>query len=322
MKIGNAIKRSVSVVIAMTWLAGCGSADDPKFQGYVEGEPVRIAAGISGRLDVLSVVQGQRVQAGAALFVLDATAELAALKESQARQAAAQAQLADLEKGQRPEELAIIRAQLEQARAQTALSAVQLDRQRRLRATNAVSQEQLDQTRAQNRSDVARERELSATLRSAELAGRSDALIAAQEESNAAAAQVTQAQWRLAQKTQSASAAGRIEDVYYRAGEWIAAGAPVLSLLPPANRKLRFFVPEPALGGLRPEQRLRVTCDGCGEPIAAKISFIATQAEYTPPLIYSESRRERLVFMIEARTLPEQGERLHPGQPVEIELLP
>ena len=104
-----------------------------------------------------------------------------------------------------------------------------------------------------------------------------------------------------------------VEKVYYRPGEFVAAGQPVVSLLPPANVKLVFFLPEPRLGALKVGDPIAYHCDRCvdGE---ALVSFIATQAEYTPPVIYSVESRDKLVFRVEARgTLA-----LNPGQPVDI----
>lgn len=310
------------LLLLLIMLSGCKGDDAQRYQGYVEGEPLRIAPAIAGRLDRLDVARGTQVAAGAPLYALDAAAELAALQESQARLASAQAQLADLEKGQRPEELDVTRAQLQQARAQAELSAAQLQRQQRLREQQVVSQDQLDQYAAQHRRDRARVDELVAQLRSGELAGRSDALTSARDQVRVAEAVVAQNQWKLDQKTQTAPAAGSIEDTYYRVGEWIAAGQPVISLLPPQNRKLRFFVPQPVLGGLKPGRKLLAHCDGCAAPIAAQVSFVATSAEYTPPVLYSQDQRARMVFLVEALAAPEDAAGLHPGQPVDIELLP
>jgi HlyD family secretion protein len=74
------------------------------------------------------------------------------------------------------------------------------------------------------------------------------------------------------------------------------------------------------LGTLRLGQDVSLRCDGCGNPIPAKIIFISPSAEYTSPLIYSKENRATLVFMIEARPAPQDAARLHPGQPLEIRL--
>ena len=111
----------------------------------------------------------------------------------------------------------------------------------------------------------------------------------------------------------------RVQDVFLHPGEWVAAGQPVLALLPPANRKARFYVPQSALGGLKLDAPVSLHCDGCGSAIAARISFIAAGPEYTPPVIYSNQQRDKLVFLVEARPVNAQdAERLHPGQPLAV----
>lgn len=315
------MRRSAWLLLLISLLSGCNEAAPHRFQGYVEGETLRLAPGRPGRLDALQVQRGSTVDEGAALFAVDAAAERAALDEAGSRLASARAQLDDLRKGKRPEELEVVRAQLAQARAQRELSAVQLQRQRDLYARDAVSRDQLDQAATTAARDAARVRELEASIASAQLAGREDALRAAEDQVRAAEAVVRQAQSNLNDKAVVAPAGGSVEDVYYRVGEWIPAGSPVLALLPPANRRLRFFVPETRLGALRMGQPVKVHCDGCGEPIDASLSFIAATAEYTPPVIYSREQRAQLVFRVEAQPTAADAARLHPGQPVDIELL-
>jgi len=98
----------------------------------------------------------------------------------------------------------------------------------------------------------------------------------------------------------------------------VGAGQPVVALLPPGGTKARFFVPESELGTIKTGEPVTIRCDGCGAPIRARIDFIATDAEYTPPVIYSNTQRARLVFMVEAHPDPRDGLRLKPGQPVDM----
>jgi HlyD family secretion protein len=98
----------------------------------------------------------------------------------------------------------------------------------------------------------------------------------------------------------------------------MTAGEPVVSLLPPQNIFVRFFVPEPILGSLHLGDRVGLQCDSCAKDVTATISFISPQAEFTPPLIYSEANIAKLVFLIEARPPPDQAVKLNPGQPVEV----
>ena len=98
----------------------------------------------------------------------------------------------------------------------------------------------------------------------------------------------------------------------------MAAGAPVVSLLPPQNILVRFFVPEAVLSSVHRGDQLALLCDGCPRDLAATISFVSPQAEYTPPVIYSQSSRAKLVYLIEARPSPVQAALLNPGQPIEV----
>ncbi|HUN47770.1 MAG TPA: HlyD family secretion protein, partial [Stellaceae bacterium] len=124
------------------------------------------------------------------------------------------------------------------------------------------------------------------------------------------------AEWRLAQRHVAAPAGGRVADVLARPGETMAVGAPVVSLLPPENILVRFFVPEAALATLHRGDAVGFVCDGCPADLGGTISFVSPQAEYTPPLIYSETSKAKLVYRIEARPKPEQAKLLNPGEPV------
>ncbi|MDQ2868749.1 MAG: HlyD family efflux transporter periplasmic adaptor subunit [Verrucomicrobiota bacterium] len=129
---------------------------------------------------------------------------------------------------------------------------------------------------------------------------------------------LAQAEWSLAQKHQDAPKAGLIYDTLFREGEWVAAGKPVVMLLPPPNIKVRAFVPETMIGSLRIGQNARVTIDGVSGSAEGRISYLSTRAEFTPPVIYSRESRSKLVFMVEITFAPEVAEKLHPGQPVDV----
>ena len=115
-------------------------------------------------------------------------------------------------------------------------------------------------------------------------------------------------------------AAGTVQDTYFVEGEWVPAGRPIVSLLPPGNVKVRFYVPETVVGALRIEQAIQVSCDGCGAPLRATLSYVSAQAEFTPPVLYSKESRAKLVFLVEARPQPQDSARLRPGQPVDVSL--
>jgi HlyD family secretion protein len=131
-----------------------------------------------------------------------------------------------------------------------------------------------------------------------------------------------QADWRFDQKQQSAPASGLVYDTFFRPGEWVPAGTPVLSILPPEYMKVRFFVPESELGKMQVGTPLEIRMDGLAEPLAGKVSFVSPQAEYTLPIIYSRENRGKLVFLVEGSLAPKDARLLHPGAPIEVRFKP
>ena len=312
------MKRALLPVFAAL-LSACGAKPDSGWTGYAEGEPVYVSAPVAGRLTTLSVRSGQAVAAGQPLFELDGALELAADAEAQARSRSAEAQARDADKGRRPAEVAMTQSQLEQARAAERLAGIELARQQQLLAQGFIAPARVDEAATAQAQARARVTELEAALAVARLPARDDARSAARAQAEAAQNSRAQTAWRLEQKRQVAPVAARVQDVYQRPGEWVNAGQPVLALLPPGNRKARFYVPQSAGGSLQLDAPVQLRCDGCAAPIAARISFIAAGPEYTPPVIYSNQQRDKLVFLVEARPLKaEDAERLHPGQPLDV----
>jgi len=297
---------------------GCGREPRDRFQGYAEAEYVDVATSEAGQLETLGAAKGDAIAAGAPLFALEAAREAAALRQAQAQLAAAQAQLQDLRQGKRPLEVDVVRAQLEQARVEAARAVAERERDEAQYASGGIAQAQRDRSQAAADAAAARVCELERQLDVSQLPARADQIAAQDAQAAAAQAAVDQAVWRLGQKRVVAPVAGQVIDVLYQAGEWVPAGRPVVRLLPAGNVKIRFFVPEPVLGGLAVGQALAIRCDGCTEDIPATITYISSEAEYTPPIIYSNETRSKLVFMVEARPL--DGADLHPGQPLEVAL--
>jgi HlyD family secretion protein len=310
----------IAVLAPALIVTGC--QDDPKsvFQGYAEGEYVMVAAPLAGQLESLTVTRGSRVQAGELLFTLDREEQQAEVTAAGQELRRTESRLADLRKGERPSELEAIVSRLEQARAAFELSSKEFARREKLFGKKIISSEELDQARTAQRRDQASINELKAQLETARLGARSDAIEAARADVAAARARLQQASWAFAQKSRSATQDALVYDTLFEPGEFVPAGYPVVSLLPTENIKLRFFVPEPLIGTLQLNQKLAVGFDGDRGPLAATISYISPQAEYTPPVIFSRETRAKLVFLVEAR--PDRGDstRLHPGQPIEVRL--
>ncbi|MBI5854882.1 MAG: HlyD family efflux transporter periplasmic adaptor subunit [Nitrospirae bacterium] len=308
---------------ALCLWGGCTASDTNHVQGYVEGEFVYVASPLAGALESLHVQRGTQVKAGDPLFALESVSEQSSRVEAERRLAQARANLEDTTKGKRPSEIASMAAQLKQARAALALTQSEFSRQEKLMETPGATAE-IDFDRARYARDQNRQRvaQIEADLKTAHLGSRTDQIAAADAEVRALEAALAKAEWNLAQKRQTAPQAGLVLDTLYRQGEWVAAGRPVVTLLPPQNIKVRAFVPEKRIGAIHPGDRVQVTVDGVREPFVGKVSFVSPQAEYTPPVIYSHESRDKLVFMIEAVFDPDIAARLHPGQPVDVRFGP
>jgi HlyD family secretion protein len=302
-------------------LCGCQRVDsEAPLAGYAEAELVYLAPSAAGTLQQLTVQRGDRVSAGQLLYLLDADAERLARESAQAHHARAAATTANLRKGRRPNELAAIDQQLAQARATLAASTATLQRNQQLVEQGFVAPLRLEELLATREHDAARVRELQAQRASAVDAARSDEIAAATADEHGALADLALARWREGQKQRSAPVDALVYDTLFRVGEWVPAGAPVLALLPPGAVKLRFFVPETMLPRAAVGSEVAIACDGCAGGLRARITRVSPQAEYTPPVIYSNESRHKLVFRVDAQPLGSAV--LQPGQPVDVRWAP
>ena len=311
--------RDLSIAAAALTLIACAPAPDDRYQGYLEANYAYVGAPQAGRLVELPVNRGSAVEIGTLLFMLDAELEKQQLAEAQARLAQTQAQRADLNQGRRPAEIQVIAGRIREARSVLNLAARELSRTTDLQKRGLVSNDALDRAAAAHSQAQARLASALAEQTSAELAGRPDTISAADAAVEAAQSIVEQTRWRLAQMQVSASAAARVDDTLFQVGEWVPAGAPVLKLLPTQGPFVRFFVPLTELAQWSPGVSIEVDCNGCAAPLTATVSFIAAAPEYTPPVIFSESRSEDLVYRVEAQFA--SAAPLAPGLPVTVRRL-
>jgi HlyD family secretion protein len=241
-----------SLLLSCLALAACGKNNEQTLQGWVEAELLFVSPDEQGRVEILKVREGDRVEKGTLLFTVDDDLQQAdvVVKKS------------------------------------TLTTAVQgFDRAKELLKSSAGTQKNYDDAES--------------ALRQAN-------------------ANLAWSETRLTRRRAVSPAEGAIQQVYYRPGETVPAGRPVVALLPPGNLKIRFFAPQAELPVIKFGDTVTVSCDGCDKGLTAKVSFIARSAEYTPPVIYSLEERSKLVFLIEAR--PEQPEKFRVGQPVSVSL--
>src|SRR5262245_8395769 len=297
---------------------GCGDPTPDRFQGYVEGEFVYVASPLAGELEHLAVQRGGQVKPGDLLFALECGAETAERDGAERSLAQARANLEDAKKGKRPSEIESLEAQLGQARALLVLAEQEVGRQESLLPSGATSTTERDRARGARDRSVDRVAELTADLKTARLGSREDQIAAAAAEVETRQAELAKAEWDLEQKRQTAMQAGLVYDTLFREGEWGPAGRPVVVLLPPPNRKVRAFGPQAVVATLHPGDRALVHVDGGAGPMEGKVTFISPQVEFTPPVIFSQESRQKLVFMVELRFEDATSTQLNPGQPVDV----
>jgi HlyD family secretion protein len=242
----------VSAAAAGTYYFFRTSSDVRTYQGWVEAQLIFVSPDEAGRVEVLSVREGDPVEAGAHLFTLDSDLQRAAVAENEAMVANAR---------------------------------LTYDRAKELLKRAVGSQKTADDAES--------------NLRTAE-------------------AKLNSARTKLERRKVASPVTGSIQEIYFRQGETVQAGRPIVSMLPPGNVRVRFFVPQATLPTLKIGDRITVACDGCTKGLAARVNFISAQAEFTPPVIYSEDERSRLVFRIEAT--PESPQDFRVGQPVSVAL--
>ncbi|MDC7695515.1 HlyD family efflux transporter periplasmic adaptor subunit [Asticcacaulis sp. DXS10W] len=298
-------------------LSACAREEAGHYTGYVEAQSVAVAAPQSGWLTQVYVDDGAAVSEGQPLFTLDATQQQQALSGAESQRRAAEATASDLSKGAREVDIAPLLKERDQARASLDLARSEEARYARLAPQGYVSQAKLDQLKATRQAAEANVAAIERNIEARRQAARTDQLAAAQAQAQAAGAEVAQAQWVLDERAVNARLSGQVERRLREAGEFVAAGTPVLSVYPKGREFVRFYVPQGDLPKIKVGQSIRLSCDGCQEQ-TAKVRYVSPEAEFTPPVIYSVRERKKLVFLIEAT--PQKPNALKAGQPVDVAL--
>lgn len=297
---------------------GFGEVGPTTYTGYVEGDYVYISATSPGQIENFLVSTSDAVEAGDILFIQDPTQAEAAVAAALSQVKVAEATLDNLLTGARDEEVAVVQAQLDQAKANLSLTEQEYNRNSQLVAEGIASRTILEANLANLASAQAQTRQLQAQITSMTLPARPAQRAQAEASLAAAQAALESAQDKLDARTITAPVAGKIEQVFYDTGEVLQPSMPVLSLLPENARKIYFFVPEPDRASFQVGDQLTMECTGCPPDTAISITFIDAQPQFTPPIIYSRDERARLVYRAEG--YPVQPLPLFPGQPVTLGL--
>jgi len=266
------------VLIFVMFLAGCAHKTDHRWLGYAEGDYIYVSAPQAGWIVNLYVKRGEQVKPGEKLFNLDDTYQVAMLNQAKAQ-------------------IAEAKSQVSQAHANLKLTREELKRAQALLPIGGASRRDYDLAETKYETALAQVAQFTANQ-------------------NVARAAFSAAQYQLSQREVVSRTNGTVQDIYFRKGEYAPAMTPVIEVLPPVNIYVRFFVPERDFARLHLGKNVLISCDACAKAIKARITFIAKREEFTPPVIFSQESREKLVFEAEARA--PGGLKLNPGQPVDV----
>lgn len=274
----------------LSWLAlllvfligGCNQNNHLEQQGYVEGEFTYISPNFTGVLLNLQAARGTFIKTGAPLVTLEQQPESFNVQQVSGQLAQAKAQKA-------------------QSEAALTLATIELQRQKYLLTKNATSKELVDTAQSTFDQNKA-------------------AVLAVEGNIIAIQASLENSRWTLGKKTIYSPVDALVFDTYYTPGELIQAGQPIVSLLMRDWIYVVFYIPETYLGKIKLGQNVLVSCDNCSEAISAQITYISVQAEYTPPVIFSQETRDKLVYRVEAYPMPKDAYKIHPGQPVTVKI--
>ncbi|WP_095083825.1 HlyD family secretion protein [Mesorhizobium sophorae] len=307
-----------SLPLAAQLFSACAPAA-PLAVGYVEGDYVLLAPIEVAQVETVTVKRGDRVTPGTTVVTLESADAKIAVAQAEAGLAQAQAQFADLQIGKRPEEIAVLRAEVDMASAQAADAKRKYDRAADLFKRGAGTQADFDTASATLETANAQVGQANANLAVGGLPARPETIKAADNQVKQAQATLEQARWRLSKRVLASPSPGRVNDVIRNPGDTAGPTSPVISILPDGAVKLSVYIPEAAFSSVKVGTLLGVHCDGCGPDVKARVSYVSPDPEFTPPVIYSLENRQKLVYLVEARSEGDAGP-LQPGQIVDVDL--
>ena len=304
----------MSVVVAV--VPGLGPEAPPVYNGYLEADYVYVAALSAGRIVAIAADEGEQVRAGQVLVTLEQSAQNAGLQAAEAGVRQAEANLDNLMTGGRADEIAVIAASLHRAEADRALAEANFARTTQLAGQGQVSAARVDQDRTVLAAAEAAVEQLQAQLTVAGLPARDAQRVAAEAGLAMARAGAEGARIALADRVLRAPVSGVLERRFYEPGEVAGSGEPLLAIFQPDRLRVILYLPQAERAGFRLGEVLAMACDGCPAGISARIVLMASEPQYTPPILYSRDERGRLVFRAEAQVSGVGG--LLPGQPVTL----
>jgi HlyD family secretion protein len=302
-------------------LAACTSRtpEADLYQGVVEYQERDLGFEMTGRITALYVQEGDRLPAHALVARIAPELEESTLaaRESEAR--AAQAQLALLRAGSRPEDIQALAARVESARANEELMRANAERARKLFAAQATPQAALDDANAQLLRGQADTRAAVEALRASRAGARAQEIKAAGDRYAAAQASTDAQRERLARYELRALDPGEVLEVHLRPGELALAGLPVVTVADTTHPYADVFVPQASIGAIQVGAAAHARVDSLAHEVPGRVERVSRRTEFSPRYLFSRAERANLVVRVRVR-FEDPTRELHAGVPIFVRI--
>jgi len=307
------------ILISVCLLTSC-KEEKNLYNGYIEADYVYISPYNNGKIESIFVSKGESIKKGAELFKIDGNKEKANLNIYDQAAQGVNFYIEDMKKGARPEKLKFWSNVAEAIKFISEGTGIGDRMYTTLEKDKAVSYKDQQKITHIHKAALKMSQALTAWVEYQKLSERPDKIAAAESLKKALDTQAAYSKWDMEQVIQGAPKDAYVFDVFYREGEFVQAGKPVVSLLPPENIKAVFFVDGKIVNNLKLGDKISVKLSNVTKPTAAVVSYISSKSEYTDPFIYSLKNNEKYMYLVEAKFNPSDSAKLHPGQPIEVDI--
>ena len=313
----------IAALLVAGWIAWRARAKSGAIaaSGTVEATEAQTGFQVAGRIAMVAVHEGDPVRAGVVLARLDSTEAAARLQQALAQAGAARAQLAQLERGSRPEEIASARAERDAAQQQFGDAKLDRERADRLIKSGAVSQQAWDKAKVASEVAQSRLQQAEEQYRMVREGPRREQVDAGRAQLAQATAAANAARVTLDNTVLRAPFDGVVTVRHHEPGEVIGAGTPVLTIMNRDDRWVRIYVPEDQVGRVALGEAATITSDTPhGGGVSGSVVFIASEAEFTPKNVQTREERVKLVYAVKVRITGDPQYQLKPGMPADVRL--
>jgi len=303
-------------------LGGCGRSPAANgrlvLSGNIEVTDAQLGFKTAGRVAERPIFEGDSVKEGQLIARLDDAEQRAQRDIRRAELAAAEAALAELEAGSRPQEIAAAEAALHSAEAERDRARFDFARQKELRSADAIAQRDFETAEATLKVGEAKSAQAAEQLKLVREGPRAEEIAQGRARVAQARASLALAETQLENTRLLSPLAGVVISHNIEPGEFVAAGTPVVTVADLAHVWVRAYVNQTDLGRIRLGQKAAVRIDTFPDrTFEGTVGFVASEAEFTPKTVQTTKERVKLVFRIKVDVCSPKGE-LKPGMPADV----